>query len=139
MVFGLRKMERGVIKMSSSALTLAIKTFLDLPMDGSSFVVLEPNLINPFLRCLETMDEGCLIEKTVKDEPYNRIDMVIQPIIGNTKCITTIMSSEPKYLVYRKKARVKDNKSPYKIIPGIGLVINRTWNNIDLITCDKEK
>ena len=95
----------------------SIESFLQLHIDGKSYVQLEARSLNPFLRCLEIMGETCLIEMVTGEE----LDCYYEN--------STHRKEDIFYNVYRKLAVYSEySNSPYKIIVGIGAIPNEHYN-----------
>lgn len=107
-----------------------MREFLNLPHDGKTCLVLNPQNLNPLLKCLEVMGEGCIVEMKLPDEPYTYFEKEL-PIKNMGDCGI-------KYLIYRKKKLSKDNNSAYRFIPGINMIENPTWNKSGILKCDQE-
>ena len=103
--------------MAGMVIKCLMESFLKLPTNGKSYVQMEARNLNPFLRCLEIMNETCLIEMVTGQE------LNCHNEYGNHR------NEDIFYNVYRKLVVSSEySNGPYKEIAGIGLVSNEHYN-----------
>jgi hypothetical protein len=104
-----------------------MREFLSLPHDGKTCIRLNPQNLNPLLKCLEVMGESCIIEMKLPEEPIKDF--------CKTLCVNS--SNEITYYIYRRKPHTTGSQA-YKQIPGVGMTDNPVWNKCGILTCNNE-